>query len=129
MSTIISFYAASDDAAAALGPGDDALEYGNFDIFASLEEWEGLLLGSDLDAVAGAEDLGDEDGPVVLRLSAELTAALAGADAAALADLAERWLALRAADDEDIDPELAEEMLTEVAALARPGTPVYCEVA
>ncbi|KUL37643.1 hypothetical protein [Actinoplanes awajinensis] len=65
----------------------------------------------------------------MLRLSAELTAALAGADPAALADLAERWLALRAADAEDIDPELAEEMLTEVAALARPGTPVYCEVA
>ncbi|MET8152445.1 hypothetical protein ACIBSW_09975 [Actinoplanes sp. NPDC049668] len=139
MSSIIKFFVAPDDAAAAAlavdGPGAD-LEpavYGNFDVISTLEEWESVLTGRDLEELidsGGADVVSGDDEPLVLLVPPALTGALAGADAHALAAAAGRWIALRAEEGETIDEELAEEILGELAALssraAKTGGSLYC---
>ncbi|MEE6259710.1 hypothetical protein [Plantactinospora sonchi] len=127
MSSIIRFFVAPDDAVAAGvaegGPGADLRQatYGNFDVWLTLEEWESILLNRDLDEVgdAGGPDiLSGADGPVVLLVPPELTKALAEADDDTLERAVGRWIALRAEEGEDIEDELAHELLGEVAALS-----------
>ncbi|BCJ40161.1 hypothetical protein GCM10010168_30190 [Actinoplanes ianthinogenes] len=130
MSTIITFYtAANDDAAEDDGPGRDAVEFRDFDVFASLEEWESLLLDRTGDAIAGPEQVNDEESPLILGFLPKLTAALARADAATLRDLTARWIAARAADGETLDPSLARKILGAVTTLARSRRRLYCQVA
>ncbi|WP_433788834.1 hypothetical protein [Actinoplanes sp. CA-252034] len=133
MSTIIEFFIAADDESAAGavqdGPGPDAdmVTYGNFDALESIEEWESLLTGRDADDVEGPDVLGD-DGPLVLVFPSALTGALAGD----VSGVAARWVRLRADEGEEIDEELAEEIVAEVAALAgrarATGAGLYCRV-
>ncbi|MBB2947482.1 hypothetical protein FB565_007253 [Actinoplanes lutulentus] len=127
MSSIITFFVVADDAVAAAlagsGPGADLAiaEYGNFDVWTTLTEWESLATGRDLDEVeddGGADMVSDADEPVVLAFPPALTEALAAADAPALNRLASRWIELRAEEGEEIDEELANDLLGEVAGLA-----------
>ncbi|GID91105.1 hypothetical protein ACFQFC_38180 [Amorphoplanes digitatis] len=139
MSSIISFFVAGDDAAAASvavgGPGADLepAEYGNFDVISTIEEWESVLTGRDLDELivsGGADVVSGDDEPLVLLVPSTLTGALAAADAPTLAEAAERWIALRAEEGETIDEELAQDLLGELAALStkaeRTGGSLYC---
>ncbi|MEV4535485.1 hypothetical protein AB0J82_16810 [Asanoa sp. NPDC049518] len=123
MSTIITFFVAPDNETAAGvaegGPGPDlqVAEYGNFDVWEAIEEWESILLHRDLDEViadGGADVVSDDGAPLVLCIPPALTTALAGADDEVLSTAATRWVALGA----DLDEELAREMLGELAALS-----------
>ncbi|GLW27924.1 hypothetical protein [Actinoplanes regularis] len=129
MSTIITFYTAANDDAAERGPGKDSVGFGDFDVFASLEEWESFLLDRPLDDVDGPEQVNDEESPLILGFLPKLTNALARADAATLAGVATKWVAARAADGEKVDPAQARRILTDLAALARSRRPLYCHVA
>ncbi|WP_436530502.1 hypothetical protein [Actinoplanes sp. HUAS TT8] len=130
MSTIITFYtAANDDAAEDQGPGRDKAEFGNFDVFASLEEWESLLLDRSLDDIDGPEQVNDEESPIILSFLPALTKALAATDPAGLADITRRWVAARAKDGETLDPAQARKILDAVAGLARSRRKLYCQVA
>ncbi|BCY12256.1 hypothetical protein [Actinoplanes sp. L3-i22] len=130
MSTIITFYtAADDDAAEEPGPGRDAVRFEGFDVFASLEEWESLLLDRSGDEVDGPEQVNDEVSPIILAFLPRLAKALAAANPAALGDLTRRWVAARAKDGETLDPALARRVLDAVAALARSRRKLYCQVA
>ncbi|GIF03358.1 hypothetical protein [Actinoplanes siamensis] len=125
MSTIIKFYTAPNDDVAEQGPGRDAVDFGDFDVFASLEEWESLLLDRPLDDVDGPEQVNDEESPLILALLPALTRALARADIDALA---RSWVAVRSAEGEKIDPAVARRILTGLAGLARSRRPVFCSV-
>ncbi|WP_374772744.1 hypothetical protein OG756_05975 [Streptomyces sp. NBC_01310] len=134
MSTIVTFFAAPDDASAALvvetGPGRAfaSLGFGNFDPEEAVVEWESLLSDGSVDdlveageprIVAGADDDG---GAVVFALSDRLVDALAEAEPSRLQETAVRWAGLRAEDGEDgeaIDPDVARDMVTALGALAR----------
>ncbi|GIF69739.1 hypothetical protein Ais01nite_77740 [Asanoa ishikariensis] len=128
MSSIITFFVAPDHATAAGvakgGPGRDlqVAEYGNFAVWAAIEEWESILLDRDLEeiiATGGADVLtGGEDEPIVLFLPPALTQALASAGDDVLGSTATRWVALRADDGDVIDEELARAMLNDLATLA-----------
>jgi hypothetical protein len=139
MSTIIEFFVVSDDAAAAAvargGPGEEleAATYGNFDVWSTIAEWESIVTGCDLDelfASGGPDVVSGDDEPIVLRLPAALTAALAQADAATLSRTVAQWIALREEEGEDIDPEMAGDLLGEIAALSgkaeRTQGSLYC---
>ncbi len=129
MSTIITFYtAANDDAAEDQGPGRDQAGFDNFDVFASLEEWESLLLDRSIDDVDGPEQVNDEVSPIILAFLPALTKALAAANPATLADVTRRWVDLRAQDGETLDPAQARKILDAVAALARSRRKLYCQV-
>ncbi|MEV8087494.1 hypothetical protein [Streptomyces nigra] len=144
MSTIVEFFTATDDAAAALslpaGPGRaaESLSLGNFDPEEAVIEWECLLADGHFDApvdageprfVAGQED----DGCVVFALSPRLSAALAEAEQPDLERAAVVWSRRREKDGEIIDGEVAKSLLSGLAALAgtarRRGEGVYCWVA
>ena len=125
MSSIIEFFTApGDDAAAAVaghGPAGtyEIARYGNFDPVTTVGEWESSfgIAGDDPRLIAG-------DGPpLVLAVSASLQAALAAADEEQLAEAATRWAEQRADDGEDLHPEFAQGMLSEIASLARTATP------
>ena len=60
--------------------------------------------------------------PLVLAVSASLQAALAAADEEQLAEAATRWAELPADNGEEIHPEFANDMLSEIASLARTAT-------
>ncbi|MFC6016897.1 hypothetical protein ACFP2T_11850 [Plantactinospora solaniradicis] len=139
MSSIIEFFVAPDDAVATSvakdGPGPDLkpATYGNFDVWSTLAEWESILLDRDLDEVidAGGPDvLSDGDGPLVLLVPPPLTKALAQLRDDTLANVVERWIALRAEDDEEIEDELAHDLIGELAALSadaeRTRGALYC---
>ncbi|MBG0567288.1 hypothetical protein [Actinoplanes aureus] len=117
MSSIIDFYLAPDDAAAAGGPGDgESAEYGNFDAYTALFEWEALLTGRDAMELIESDDSPDV-GDLVFRARGELVTALAEASPERLAWVTREWIAGDEAGVED--EELALELVTEVAGLAR----------
>jgi hypothetical protein len=135
VSTIVKFFVAPGDDVAAdtveggPGPELEAAGFGNFDAWTSLEEWEHLLTGQDVDSVQGPETLGD-DPPLVLVFPPALTAALAGASARTLGDVARQWVGLRAEEGQAIDDDIATEILTRVSGLAGraqgSGAALYC---
>ncbi|MES5817565.1 hypothetical protein [Streptomyces sp. RG80] len=143
MSVEVDFFAAPDDetAARALRTGPEAahesLSMGNFDVEEAVVEWECLLTGGDFaDLVAAGEPrtvAEDDSGCLVFALSARLCAALAGAGASRLRDLAVAWVALRAEDGEMIDAGIAHGIVGDLAALVggagRREQGVYCRVA
>ncbi|MEW2624741.1 hypothetical protein [Streptomyces sp. NPDC048106] len=144
MSIIVEFFAAPDDASAALvlqtGPrrAFESLSFGNFDPEEAVVEWECLLAGGSFEDLveAGKPRLvagHDDDGCVVLAVSPRLSAALAEAEWSELKDVAVSWTAQRAEDGEVIDTENASVILGELAALVRSarhqGQGVYCWVA
>ena len=139
VSSIIEFFVAPDDAAAAgvaeSGPGAsfESATYGNFDVWSTLEEWESILTDRSLEELVsgGGNVVAGGDGiPLVLATSRDLTTALADADAHLLSRTAEQWIQLRDEAGETIDSELAQELIREVAALAfdaiRTGSSLYC---
>ncbi|MFE1877500.1 hypothetical protein ACFW9N_42785 [Streptomyces sp. NPDC059496] len=144
MSTVITFFVAPDDTAAALvlqtGPGRacESVSFGNFDPEEAVVEWEGLLAGGGFEELVEAGEprivAGQDDGGrVVFALSPVLSAALADAEPSQLHDIAASWVRLRAADGEVIDTEIADQIVGDLAALVsdarRQGRGVYCWVA
>jgi hypothetical protein len=125
MSSIVEFFIAPDDdaAAAVAGHGPDGVtevaRYGNFDPVTTMGEWEssfGIARDDGPRIIAG-------DGrPLVLAVSASLQAALAAADEEQLAEAATRWAELPADNGEEIHREFANDMLSEIASLARTAT-------
>jgi hypothetical protein len=75
----------------------------------------------------------DDDGCVVFAIPPRLSAALAEAERSESKDAAVAWSVQRAEDGEVIDPQIAEVILSDVAALVsrgrRQGQNVYCWVA
>jgi hypothetical protein len=139
MSSIIRFFVAPDDEAAATvvegGPDKtfESVTFGNFDADLALLEWGSLLTGRSFDELllaSASEVITDEDdGALIVAASAELQEALSEADTAELDRVAQLWADERAAEGEAIDPELAGEILTEVGRLARtPEHRLYCWV-
>lgn len=139
MSSIIKFFVAPDNAAAASvvesgpGPGFESVTYGNFDVWSTLEEWESLLMDRDLDeliAGGGPDVVSGDDTPLVLLVPPDLTKALADAGGETLGRTAERWIELRSEEGEAIDDDLAHGLVGEVAALAanaaRTKSSLYC---
>jgi len=124
MSTIVEFFIAADDGVAATvvgrGPdGDEVARYGNFSPSIAMDEWEsafGKVSGD------GPRTLAQDGNSFVLAASVSLQAALAAADQEQLTEAAVRWAELRADDGEEIDPEFASGILSEVASLARTAT-------
>jgi len=121
MSTIVEFFIApGDDAAAAVadhGPDGvyETAQYGNFSPDIAMGEWESAL-GIAGDGRPRTVAVGSS---FVVAASAALQATLAAADDERLAEAAVRWAGLRADDGEEIDPEFAGDILSEVASLAR----------
>jgi hypothetical protein len=124
MSSIIEFFIAPDDDAAAAvadhgpGPGRDVVQYGNFDPVTTMGEWEDsfdIVPDDDPPAIAG-------DGlPLVLAVSASLQAALAAADEEQMEEAAARWTE-QTDDDWAMTQEFASEMMNDIADLARTAT-------
>ncbi|GAA2974623.1 hypothetical protein [Streptomyces enissocaesilis] len=144
MSIIVEFFVAPDDASAALvlqtGPrrAFESLSFGNFDPEEVVVEWECLLAGGGFEELVEAGEPRivagqDDDGYVVFAISPRLSAALAEAERPELKDAAASWAAQRAEDGEGIDTEIAEVILSELAALVgsarRQGRGVFCWVA
>lgn len=144
VSIIVEFFAAPDDASAALvlrtGPrrAFESLSFGNFDPGEAVVEWECLFAGASFDQLVEADEPRlvagqDDDGCVVFAISPCLSAALAEAERSELKDAAVAWSFQRAEDGEVIDPEIAEAILSDLAALVssarRQGQNVYCWVA
>lgn len=125
------FIAPGDDAAAAVadhGPDGvyEAAQYGNFSPDIAMGEWE-IAFGIVGD---GGPRTVTEGSSFVLAASASLQAALAAANDERLAEVAVRWAELRADDGEEIHPEFASDILSEMASLARTaaerGHRLYC---
>ncbi|MCL6731036.1 hypothetical protein [Streptomyces neyagawaensis] len=144
MSIIVEFFAAADDASAALAlqtgppPAFESLSFGNFDPEEAVVEWECLFTGVSFEQLLEADEPRlvagqDDDGCVVFAISPRLSAALAEAERSEVKDAAVAWSAQRAEDGEVIDPEIAELILSDLAALVisarRQGQNVYCWVA
>ncbi|MFE3152231.1 hypothetical protein ACFXJ6_37240 [Streptomyces sp. NPDC059218] len=144
MSIIVEFFAAPDDASAALalqaGPqrAFESLSFGNFDPEEALVEWECLLAGGSFEELIEADEPRlvaglDDDGCVVFAISPRLTTAFAEAEQSELKDVAVAWSLQRAEDGEVIDTEIAEVILSDLAALGRSarrqGQNIYCWVA
>ncbi|MFB8026351.1 hypothetical protein ACFQ6U_04820 [Streptomyces sp. NPDC056465] len=144
MSSIVKFFAASDDTSASLalrtGPGRafESLSFGDFAPEEAVVEWECLL------ACVSFEDLveageprivagQDNDGCVVFALSPCLSAAPADATPSSLSVVVASWTQLRAEDAEIIDTEIADAIVGDLAALVssarRRNQSVYCWVA
>ncbi|MFZ4153678.1 hypothetical protein [Streptomyces pseudogriseolus] len=143
MSVIVEFFAAPDDASAALalrtGPRTayESLSFGNFDAEEAVVEWECLLSGGSFEELVEAGEPRpiagqDDDERVVFALSPRLSAALAEAERSQLQHAAAAWSQRRAEDGEVIDTEIAEVILGDLAALVssarRQGRDVYCWV-
>jgi hypothetical protein len=139
MSSIIKFFLAPDDEVAATavdgGPDDtfESVTFGNFDADLALLEWDSLLTGrpfDDLLLASASEVITDEDdGALIVAASVELQQALADASDTDLVRVARLWADERAAEGETVDPELAREILTELARLSRtPDHRLYCWV-
>jgi hypothetical protein len=136
MSTIVTFFLAPDDAAAAAvadeGPDDvyETIDLGNFDPAIALAEWESVLSGRSFDQVVDGVPVvvepPDGDGAWVFAASPALQSALAGADERQLTALGAEWARLREEDGLPIDPTLTVEIVREVAELSRGAGRVYC---
>lgn len=133
MSTIVGFFIApADDAAAAIADYGldgmyEAAQYGNFSPGIAMDVWEsafGIVRGE------GPRTVADDGSSFVFAASASLQAALVGANDEQLAEAAARWSELRADDGEEIHPEFASDILSEMASLARTATErghrLYC---
>ncbi|MFD8014482.1 hypothetical protein [Streptomyces sp. NPDC058955] len=144
MSIIVKFFVAPDDTSAGqalkTGPGraSESLSFGNVDPEEAVVEWECLLVGDSFEELVEAGEprivAGQDDGGcVVFALSPRLITALADAGHARLSDIAASWTRLRAEDGEDIDTEIAEAIVGDLAALVRSARcqnqSVYCWVA
>lgn len=144
MSIIVEFFAAPDDASAALvlqaGPRRtfESLSFGNFDPEEAVIEWECLLSGGSFEELVEADEPRlvagqDDEGGIVFAMSPLLSAALAEAERSELKDAAAAWSLQRAEDGEVIAPEVAEVILSDLAVLLssarRQGQNVYCWVA
>jgi hypothetical protein len=145
VSIIVKFFLAPDDtsAASAVVSGPDgvlgSLTCGNFDASEAVVEWECLLTGQTFEALVAAgepqsvTDLGEEGGPLLFVISNALRGALVGASTARLAEVGELWIQERAAEGESLDPEMVEELLSDLAGLARTaevrGHGLYCWMA
>ncbi len=141
MSSIVKFFVATEaDAADALtgGPGTapPTLNFGNFDAEEALLYWEAELTGRSFEDLVN-DDLPEivaesEDGPMVLALSGALSASLAAADAARLAELAQWWVDKKAEVRVRIETVIATDILRQLADLTRrqrkPDERVYCWV-
>ncbi|MCX5262296.1 hypothetical protein OOK27_50705 [Streptomyces canus] len=144
VSIIVEFFAAPDDASGArvlqTGPrrAFESLSFGNFDPEEAVVEWECLFAGVRFEQLVEADEprlvagQGDDE-CVVFAISPRLSAALADAERAELKDAAVAWSFQRAEDGEVIDPEIAEVILSDLAAFVssarRQGRNVYCWVA
>ncbi|MFI6946444.1 hypothetical protein [Streptomyces sp. NPDC050422] len=144
MSIIAEFFAAPDDASAALilqtGPqrAFESLSFGNFDPEEAVVEWQCLLAGGSFEELLEAGEprpvagQGD-DGCVVFAISPRLSAALAEAERSEWEDAAGAWALQRAEEGEVVDKEIACVILGDLAALVRnarhQGQNVYCWVA
>ena len=145
MSSIIRFFIAADDTAAAstprTGPADDSetVELGNFDPIGMLNDWETAFLARDGDEIAeggrpevggGARDVPVDGGGVLIAVSPDLVTDLAEADEARLDEVQARWIQLQSLDGEELHPVTAGELLADIAALAAHATErrhgVYC---
>jgi hypothetical protein len=99
MSSIVEYFVAPDDVAAAAaiddGPDEswDVRSYGNFDAFTAMIEWESILTGRTFDDVlddGGPRWIGENqsgEGPQLFAASRELQRALAEATPGVLAEL------------------------------------------
>ncbi|MGW7614224.1 hypothetical protein ACWGKW_44865 [Streptomyces sp. NPDC054766] len=144
MSIIVKFFVAPDDTSATLtlqtGPGRafESLSFGNFDPEEAMVEWECLLVGGNFEDLVEAGEpriVAGEDhgGCVVFAISPGLSTALADAEHPRLREVAASWVQLRAEDGENIDVEIADAIMSDLAALVssacRQGQGVYCWVA
>ncbi|MGW0903359.1 hypothetical protein [Streptomyces sp. NPDC002853] len=144
MSIIVEFFAAPNDASAALvlqtGPqrACESLSFGNFDPEEAVVEWECLFAGVSFEELVEADEPRqvaglDDDGRIVFAISPRLSAALAEAERTQLRDAAVAWSMQRAEDGEAIATETAEAILSDLAALVSSarsqGQNVYCWVA
>ncbi|MEU6582394.1 hypothetical protein [Nocardia sp. NPDC046763] len=130
MSIIVKFFMAlSHESAAAVvdyGPGRafESLVYGNLDAAEALVEWESILTGRSFEELVAAgepEAIASRGGksPLIFVASKALQDALAAADMSRLVEAGQLWVQERAADGEAIDREIATEILSELARLAR----------
>jgi hypothetical protein len=125
MSSIVEFFIAPGDDAATVVPGhgpdgvNEVARYGNFDPVTTVGEWESSfgIVRDD-----GPRIIARDGRPLVLAVSANLQAALAAANEEQLAEAATRWAELSVGDGEEIHPEFATDMLSEIASLARTAT-------
>ncbi|MFI7290796.1 hypothetical protein ACIBRY_29745 [Streptomyces anulatus] len=144
MSIIVKFFVAPDDTSAALtlqtgpDPAFESLSLGNFDPEEAVVEWECLLAGRSFEDLVEAGEPRvvageDDDGCVVFAISPGLSAALADAERPGLREAAASWVQLRAEESEIIDVEIADTIVSDLAALVSSardlGQAVYCWVA
>jgi hypothetical protein len=143
---IVTFFLAADDKAAIDLMADDSVDefesvsYGNFDADEAVVEWTSILTGESFADLIAADEpriLGvaeDPDGvegsQLLFVIPAALQRALVDSDGASLVEVRDRWLAQRAEEGEEFDPELVDQLLNDLASLARMadglGHSVYC---
>lgn len=131
VSIVIKFFVApSREAAAAVAAGGpdrtfNSLVYGNFDAEEALIEWESIFTGRSFEELVAADepeavaDSDGEEGPMVFAASKDLQDALASADQSRLVEVSLLWIQQRAADGGAVDQEIATEILSDLARLAR----------
>jgi hypothetical protein len=140
VSTIIEFFAAPTDAAAAGvtdgGPEGvfESLVMGNFDVDGAVIEWESILTGRTFEELVSTGEprtVAEADGQCgVFAVSSVLRDALGAADDARLDDLASEWFRRQAGTPGGVDLDVARLILGDVADLARSssrrGHELYC---
>jgi len=145
VSSIITFFLATDDEAAAgmppgsLAQGPETVELGNFDPVGMLNDWEAAFLARDADEIldggrpvvgGGARVLPLEGNRVLIAVSPDLVTDLAEADEERLAVVRAHWIQLQALEEEELDSVTAGELLAEIAGLAvladERGHGLYC---
>ncbi|MGW7271977.1 hypothetical protein ACWGH5_15780 [Streptomyces sp. NPDC054864] len=142
MSIIIEFFIAPDDSSAAScvegGPDGvfDSLTCGNFDASEAVIEWESLLTGQSFEALVASDeprtvaDPEEGDGPLLFSVSDALQGALTSASPGRRAEVGQLWIQERAAEGDTFGPEMVEELLGDLADLARTadrrGHGLYC---
>ncbi|MGW1292458.1 hypothetical protein [Streptomyces sp. NPDC002533] len=144
MSIIVNFFVAPDDTSAALtletGPGQayESLSLGNFDPVGAVVEWQSLLTDRSFEDLVEAGEprvvaAQYGGGCFVFALSPDLFTALADAEQPTLRDVAGSWAQLRSDEGEIIDADIADAIVSDLAALVssarRQGQSVYCWVA